>query len=86
MPRRCAYCIWQAIRVPALEDFIQALENSHDECTRQYSMQHPLPAERVKRIKAIEAQYAQAGDNGSMSIAAIERIRQERFEAMRLLF
>ena len=79
----------------ALEDFIQALENSHDERTRQYSMQHPLPVERVKRIKAIEVQYAQAeehavqveaGDNGSMSIAAIERIRQERFEAMRLLF
>lgn len=115
-------------RTSALESFIQVLANSHDERTQQYSMQHPLPAERLKRISAIEAQYAQAaaravrlqrsrgiasllrvegesmdvgypaaersflgldlemGNSESMSVAPLELIRRERFEAMRLLF
>ncbi len=114
-------------RTSALESFIQVLANSHDERTQQYSMQHPLPAERLKRISAIEAQYAQAaravrlqrsqgiasllrvegesmdvgypaaersflgldletGNSEATSVAPLELIRRERFEAMRLLF
>lgn len=47
-------------RNSALKDFIHVLANSQDERIQQYSMQHPLPAERLTRIGVIERQYAQA--------------------------
>jgi len=43
----------------ALEAFIQALGTSNDENARQYSNQHPLPAERIMRLSELRLRYAE---------------------------
>lgn len=49
----------------ALADFIDVLARSKDEGTQQYSMQHPLPADRLARVNALEPRYRDAAARGA---------------------
>ncbi len=69
-------------RNAALEDFIHMLAGSQDERIQQYSVQHPLPAERLTRISVIGQQYAQAAARAvrlqrSRKAASLLRVESE---------
>jgi predicted Zn-dependent protease len=72
-------------RNSALADFIHVLADSQDERVQQYSMQHPLPAERLSRIGALEQQYARAAalaarQERSRKVASLLRAESESID------
>jgi predicted Zn-dependent protease len=57
-------------RTSALQEFVNALADTQNEHIQQYSMQHPLPADRLARIAVLEQQYEQAAQLKARRAAA----------------